>query len=191
MWFDDHENDDQTADQPQPSNLVSVQPAADSIEAQFAAVIHRDVIDAKMGFSRYVQGTPKKGWLVNIQPTILDDGVSPLGRSGVELYFLEDDGDYFKATVLYEPYFYVVCKSGTETDVEEYIKRKYRPQLLAINVLKKDDLTLVRLLFNQAKSSAWQPAFRLKTLFSQRVTPFGCEARIGFNRRKKFAKVQK
>lgn len=32
------------------------------------------------------------------------------GRSAVDLYFLEEDGSTFKATILFEPYFYVLCK---------------------------------------------------------------------------------
>jgi DNA polymerase epsilon subunit 1 len=88
---------------------VKGMPAMKPIVDIFEQFKERDEIDNKMGFERFVEGPMKLGWLINIQSTLIDDA-SPQGRSGVELYFLEDDGGSFKATLLYEPYFYIICK---------------------------------------------------------------------------------
>ncbi len=70
----------------------------------FAAVKEIDLIDEKMEFYKFTQGfivltrfficnkgNEKLGWLVNIHETLVDDGVSE-GRSGIDLYFLQEDG---------------------------------------------------------------------------------------------------
>lgn len=44
-----------------------------------------------------------------IQTTIYEDKESP-GKSGLDMYFYEEDGSTFKATILFEPYFYIICK---------------------------------------------------------------------------------
>jgi DNA polymerase epsilon subunit 1 len=41
--------------------------------------------------------------------TLIDDGSCADGRSGIDLYYFQDDGSSFKVTILYDPYFYVVC----------------------------------------------------------------------------------
>ena len=69
-------------------------------------------IDEKMGFSRYDAGKRKEGWLVNIQPTSIDDPRVPGGggRSALDCYFM--------ATVEYEPYFFIACCKGHEGEVQ-------------------------------------------------------------------------
>ena len=88
---------------------------------------------------------------------MIDDGSCPEGHSAVDLYFLQDDGSSFKATILYEPYFYIYCKvgsqenqakitflqTGTESDVEEYIRRKFSKYLHSLSIIEKEDLKLV------------------------------------------------
>lgn len=96
---------------------------------------------------------------------MIDDGSCPEGRSAVDLYFLQDDGASFKATILYDPYFYVACKvfdvylaiiasakqrihsssiqPGTEAEVEEYLRRKFSRYLQSLSIIEKEDLKLV------------------------------------------------
>ncbi|KAI5921949.1 DNA polymerase family B [Camillea tinctor] len=80
-------------------------------------------IDESMGFPRYESGRKKEGWLVNVQPTTvaLDDGRG--GRAALDCYFIEEDGQTFKATVEYEPYFLIAVRKGRESEVEEWLKR--------------------------------------------------------------------
>ena len=65
-----------------------------------------------MGFARYDSGKKKVGWLCNMHSTTIEDAKIPGGRAGVDFYFLGDDGDTFKATVEYDPYFLVAVKRG-------------------------------------------------------------------------------
>lgn len=62
-------------------------------------------------YERYKEGPPRLGWMFNMLPTSLPD---PSGneRSGLDMYFLEQDGGTFKATVSlphgqHLPYYFV------------------------------------------------------------------------------------
>ncbi|KAK0609919.1 hypothetical protein B0T17DRAFT_545527 [Bombardia bombarda] len=82
-------------------------------------------IDENMGFARYDAGRKREGWLVNAQPTSIDDPriSGGGGRAALDCYFIEEDGSTFKATVEYDPYFLVACRRGHEGEVEEWCKR--------------------------------------------------------------------
>lgn len=91
-----------------------------------------DELDEKLGFPKYQEGAPKTGWLVNmvqvspdrsrrpVRPsradhsrahqTLVTDDSNPQGQAGVDYYFIQDDGDMFKSTICYEPYFYIACR---------------------------------------------------------------------------------
>ena len=74
-----------------------------------------DAQDVMFGFARIepVDGLAiaRVGYLVNMLPTVMvgDDGVE---RSALDMYFLQQDGNTFKATVQHEPYFYLGVKPG-------------------------------------------------------------------------------
>jgi hypothetical protein len=42
--------------------------------------------------------------------TLVKDADWPSGKAAVDFYFIQDDGDMFKCTYQYEPYFYIGCK---------------------------------------------------------------------------------
>jgi hypothetical protein len=42
--------------------------------------------------------------------TLVQSSTHPTGLAAVDFYFIQDDGGMFKATVPYEPYFYVTCR---------------------------------------------------------------------------------
>lgn len=67
-------------------------------------------MDSIMGFDEYIQGPERLGWLVNMHPTVAYESDTDAGKSGCDLYFISEEGDTFKATVLFEPYFFVICK---------------------------------------------------------------------------------
>lgn len=121
---------------------------ATNAEDRFAEAAAHDEIDAKLGFERLEGGSPKEAWLVNMHATIVRDGddsggaAHASGKSAVDFYFIDDDGDSFKVTVPYMPYVLVGCKPGTEANVEEWILRKYEG--LVINCVRetKDDLKM-------------------------------------------------
>lgn len=82
-------------------------------------------IDESMGFARLESGPRREGWLVNVQPTSIEDDrvVGGAGRAALDCYFIEEDGATFKATVEYDPYFLIAVRKGHEGEVEEWCKR--------------------------------------------------------------------
>ena len=42
--------------------------------------------------------------------TVIRDPDHPSGRAAVDFYFIQNDGDLFKTTFQYEPYFCIACK---------------------------------------------------------------------------------
>ncbi|KAL7797281.1 DUF1744 domain-containing protein [Trichoderma ceciliae] len=100
-------------------------------------------IDDKMGFARYESGKKKEGWLVNVQPTSVEDERIPGGRAALDCYFIELDGSTFKATVDYDPYFIIAVKKGRESEVEEWVKRVPGGGVVkAVRRIEKEDLSM-------------------------------------------------
>ncbi|KAE9408685.1 hypothetical protein BT96DRAFT_913819 [Gymnopus androsaceus JB14] len=99
-------------------------------------------IDEKLGFALVQEGMVKEGWLVNMHPTIVKDAEWPSGKAAVDYYFIQDDGQMFKCTYQYEPYFYIACKSGMENSVEEWLNKKYEGLICRIVRDRKEDLKL-------------------------------------------------
>lgn len=116
--------------------------AASQLEERFARVREHDAIDERMGFVRLDQGEPRQAWLVNMHPTLLRDEHHPGGKSGVDYYFIEDDATMFKVTVVYQPYFLVGCYAGTESVVEEWLKRRFEGLVQSVERKEVDDLKL-------------------------------------------------
>jgi DNA polymerase epsilon subunit 1 len=99
-------------------------------------------IDESMGFTRFESGKKKVGWLVNMRSTAVEDEDVPGGKAGVDFYFIGEDGDTFKATLEYDPYFLLAVKKGREQDVEEYCKRSYEGLVKSIKTVVKEDLSM-------------------------------------------------
>jgi DNA polymerase epsilon subunit 1 len=100
-------------------------------------------IDENFGFGRYESGKKKEGWLVNVQPTAIEDERIPGGRAALDCYFIEHDGATFKATVEYEPYFLVAVKMGHESELEEWLKRVPGDGVVkSVRRIEKDDLSM-------------------------------------------------
>ncbi|KAK9238698.1 hypothetical protein V1525DRAFT_431564 [Lipomyces kononenkoae] len=99
-------------------------------------------IDIAMGFDLYEAGPPKVGWLINMHSTVVQDSEGSDGIAAVNYYFLGEDGENFKATLKYDPYFLIGCKAGFEAEVEEYIRRKYEGLVKTTSRIVKDDLDM-------------------------------------------------
>lgn len=107
-----------------------------------------DEIDSIMGFDRLDHGEndgtkPKNGWLVNMHATTIPSEDYLTGYSGVDYYFLDEEGGSFKATLKYDPYFFIETDNGHEVEVEEWL-RKFLEQISIKNLsrLSKEDLAL-------------------------------------------------
>lgn len=118
------------------------------------AVTRRDLVekidrlDSLMGFDRFDQGemdgdTPKRGWLINMHATTIPSDEYMAGYSGVDYYFLDEEGGSFKSTVQYDPYFFLIVLPGREAEVEEALKKALEEvRIKAISREQKDDLSL-------------------------------------------------
>jgi DNA polymerase epsilon subunit 1 len=99
-------------------------------------------IDESMGFTRFESGKKKVGWLVNMHSTTIEDENVPGGKAGVDYYFIGEDGDTFKATLEYDPYFLLAVKKGRESEVEEYCKRAFEGLVKTMKKMEKEDLSM-------------------------------------------------
>jgi len=95
-----------------------------------------------MGFPRYDSGKKRVGWLYNMHSTSVEDERIPAGRAAVDFYFIGDDGENFKATIEYDPYFLIAVKRGREADVEEWCKRMFEDLVKQVTRVEKEDLQM-------------------------------------------------
>lgn len=87
-----------------------------------------DRLDSIMGFDRIEHGEmdgnkSKKGWLINMHSTTIPSDEYLTGYSGVDYYFLDEEGGSFKVTYQYDPYFFITSSANTESEVEETLKK--------------------------------------------------------------------
>lgn len=122
------------------SSLRSTELTSQNEKLESTRLAHR--IDESMGFARYEAGKKKVGWLCNMHSTTVEDENIPGGRAGVDFYFIGDDGDTFKATVEYDPYFLVAVKRGKETEVEEWCRRGFEGLVKEVKRVEKEDLQM-------------------------------------------------
>lgn len=107
-----------------------------------------DQIDSMMGFDRIDHGEndgtkPKKGWLINMHSTTIPSEEYLQGYSGVDYYFLDEEGGSFKVTYQHDPYFFLTIHSGFESEVEETLKRFLEScNMKTIGRTLKEDLAL-------------------------------------------------
>ncbi|ODV69915.1 DNA polymerase epsilon catalytic subunit A [Hyphopichia burtonii NRRL Y-1933] len=119
----------------------------DSIQKK-ELVTRIDQLDSVMGFDRVENGEldglkPRKGWLINMHSTTIPTDDYLAGYSGVDYYFLDEEGGSFKATIKFDPYFYLAVIPGHEAEVEEMLKKFLEPcHLKNIARLDKEDLAL-------------------------------------------------
>lgn len=115
---------------------------ATSQDEKIQAIRLANSIDEAMGFPRYDSGKKKVGWLYNMHSTSIEDPKVPGGRAGVDFYFIGEDGDNFKATVEYDPYFLLAVRRGREAEVEEWCKRMFEGLVKSVARLSKEDLQM-------------------------------------------------
>ncbi|OWZ18951.1 DNA polymerase epsilon catalytic subunit [Phytophthora megakarya] len=85
----------------------------------------------------------KLGWLLNLRACTLPDPVEGKNEvSGLELYFLEQDGKAFKTRVIYQPYFYVRPEVNRSQDVIAYCLRKFEGLIAKAERVFREDLDM-------------------------------------------------
>ena len=75
------------------------------------------------------------------QADLLDDSNRLV--SAVDFYFIEEDGSRFKATLPYQPYFYIATKKDAEREVSAFLSKKLSGRLASIDMVEKEDLDKV------------------------------------------------
>ena len=63
--------------------------------------------------------------------------------SAVDFYFVEEDGSRFKATLPFQPYFYIMTRPDTERDVSSFLSRKLSGRIAGIDMVDKEDMDMV------------------------------------------------
>ena len=104
--------------------------------------IKADKFDAEMGFPRYGEGPKRLGWIFNMAATTLpnEEGVD---KAGVDLFLVERGGGTFKATVFYDPYFYVVVSNPKYLqDATVVLTRKFEEFGVQVSAVEMKDLKL-------------------------------------------------
>ncbi|PVU88703.1 hypothetical protein BB559_005442 [Furculomyces boomerangus] len=133
-------------------------------------ITNHSAMDNKMGFEIYQEGPPRIGWLVNMHPTSVADEKSSKQISAIDYYFLGENGTKFKSTMIYRPYFLVVCSPGTEAEVEEWIKRKFDGLLDKYEQVEKEDLDMNNHLTGKKRLSLKLQFLNIQDLLSARKT---------------------
>eukprot|EP01031_Cornospumella_fuschlensis_P046030 gene46030-56345_t len=101
-----------------------------------------DRIDELFGFTRFTEGSPRIGWLLNYIPTTMLDENSK-EKAGLELYFIDQAGGNFKCSLLHDPYFYIDISPTQHhrlNEISNFLVRKYEG--CRVNVVGKEDLDL-------------------------------------------------
>jgi DNA polymerase epsilon subunit 1 len=110
-----------------------------SRQMQYRRALTNDKMDEKFGFHRYTDPQPRVGWLINMHPADLFDSEKQM-FSAVDYFFIQDDGGRFKATMPFQPYFYIAAKKDFEKEVMAFLGRKFTGLLLKIELVEKEDL---------------------------------------------------
>ncbi|KAJ2703543.1 DNA polymerase epsilon catalytic subunit [Coemansia sp. IMI 209128] len=113
-----------------------------NLDARYEDVRASDEIDSLLGFARHQQGPPRLGWLINMHATSVEDVERNSTKSAVDYYFLEPEGGSFKCTLLFSPYFYLVCAPGHETEVGDWLARKHERLVERFEVHEREDLDM-------------------------------------------------
>ncbi|KAI8837763.1 hypothetical protein BJ741DRAFT_603225 [Chytriomyces cf. hyalinus JEL632] len=153
-------------------NSLGAWSSAVDIAIKFDWVNTQDSLDASMGFERFAEGPPRLGWMVNMVETIARTPECATGHAAIDCYFLEEDGASFKVTILYEPYFYLVCKPGTEPDVEDFIRRSFQGLISSIATMQKEDLKLPNHLSGKLQTVIKLSFYNMQNLLSVRKSIF-------------------
>jgi len=85
--------------------------------------------------------TKKLGWLLNMNETLVTDHQTGQEMTAIDLYFLEESGNTFKATFTSFPYLYLKCKDHLRTDMAAWLKKRF-PSIKEIALVSMIDLSL-------------------------------------------------
>jgi DNA polymerase epsilon subunit 1 len=95
--------------------------------------------DDAFGFEAFTEGPEREGWLLNFLPTTVQrDGKTE--EAALDVYFLQQDGETFRVTIIHEPYFYIRVPTHFLKDVVGLLERRFDGQFSRIEQVEKVDL---------------------------------------------------
>ena len=97
--------------------------------------------DNNYGYEILADGPSRIGYLTNMLPTSVANE-DRIEKSALDLYFLQQDGQTFKAQMAYEPYFYVVCPPKWKKEVVALLERKFEALLAGLDAAEMEDLDM-------------------------------------------------
>ncbi|XP_012276956.1 DNA polymerase epsilon catalytic subunit A [Orussus abietinus] len=131
----------------QKANTSNTFSAADNTSRENTAqgrinqVIENIRLDSLYGFHTVTDVKERTGYLLNMHSTeIMNDDKRLV--SGVDYYFLEEDGTRFKVSVPFRPYFYILCRKGAFQEVSTFLLKKYNTIVTKIEIVEKEDLDM-------------------------------------------------
>ncbi|RCN31046.1 b, exonuclease domain protein, DNA polymerase family, partial [Ancylostoma caninum] len=87
-------------------------------------------------------GTAERdAWLINFQPAELIEEQTKAIISAVDFYFIQGNGERFKISYPFRPYFYISTSDGAEHQVASFLTKKYGG-FLVVDIMDKEDLDL-------------------------------------------------
>jgi len=133
-------NDNADNDNNNGFDLGSKQTTKQRLKERLQRKVQIDAEDEDFGFARYKTGPVRLGWLLNITPTIVVHSESGAEQSALDLYFLQENGDTFKSSVVFYPYFYVLCEEHYGHRMEQFLQQKLEGMVHQIELVRKIDL---------------------------------------------------
>ncbi|CAI5730354.1 unnamed protein product [Peronospora destructor] len=145
------------------ANAARMRPRRGMTESKAYAIKKGDELDRKFGYyllpelleqeeeTRKEQTTTaldtddraKLGWLLNLRACTLPDPIKGKNEvSGLELYFLEQDGKAFKTRIIYQPYLYIRPEANRSQEVIAYCLRRFEGLVTKTERLFREDLDL-------------------------------------------------
>lgn len=111
------------------------------MKRKLAEKARRDEQDSNFGFERYISGSSRLGWLLNMHETITINPETSMEMTAIDCYFLQENGETFKATFTSYPYIYVACKDNVRVHMEGWLQKRYS-YVKEIKHVEKVDLDL-------------------------------------------------
>eukprot|EP00347_Sterkiella_histriomuscorum_P016015 403354822 len=113
-------------------------PAIQAKKAKFDS----DNFESSIGINFEELPAKKIGYLANFK-TISFQDQNGGDLSAILMYFIEPHGQWFKAMLQYEPYFYILCANEAVKEIVFYLNKTFENTISKIDYVDKEDLNLI------------------------------------------------
>jgi len=131
-----------------PRSVASARQRANDREQQ---QLEEEELDSTFGFARLTDGPPRTAFMFNMRQSSLRDVDSGRLQSCLDMYFVQEDGETFRAAHIFQPYFLIYVKEeggsgkGEQSrynEVETYLRYKYPEEIVNCTKFERDDLSV-------------------------------------------------